>query len=148
GSLIHLFCKPNRTGGRWTAATHPDDWARFVRYAGQDIVAMRECERKMPRWNWGPNNIALWHLDQRINRRGFAVDLDLATAAIDLCSRANNATSEAVEVLTEGGVTAVTQRDKLVAHLLAEHGVDLPDMRASTLERRIDDPDLPWAARE
>ena len=147
-ALVMQFCKPNRTGGRWTRATHPADWAAFVRYAAQDIVAMRECARKMPGWNWGPKNIALWHLDQRINRRGFAVDLDLATAAIDLCSRANKATSDAVEVLTDGGVTAVTQRDKLVAHLLAEHGVDLPDMRASTLERRIDDPDLPWAARE
>ena len=148
--LVMLFCKPQTRGKvkRATRETHPEQWERFVRYAGQDIVAMRECARKMPTWNWQPRDIAYWHLDQEINRRGFAVDTELAEAAIDLCSARTKQISEEATVLTDGAVTAVTQRDRLLEHVLAEHGVTLPDLRATTLERRIEDPDLPWAVRE
>ncbi|MCW3543729.1 DNA polymerase I, partial [Burkholderia cenocepacia] len=50
--------------------------------------------------------------------------------------------------LTDGEVEKATQRDKLLAHLLAEYDIDLPDMKKSTLERRINDPDLPDPLRE
>lgn len=150
-SLVQLFCKP--TPSTWkvrraTRETHPDEWARFVRYAGQDIVAMRECLRRMPTWNWQPRDVGLWHLDQKINRRGFCVDTELAEAAIRVVARRGHENRERTTELTEGAVTAVSQRDKLIRFILAEHGVALPDMRAATLERRIDDPELPWAVRE
>ena len=150
GELIHLFCKPLTRGDlkRATAKTHPEQWQRFLRYAGQDIVAMRECARRMPKWNWQARDIACWHLDQRINRRGFAVDVDLAEGAIRLCTREAKDNAAKTEMLTGGAVEKVTQRDRLMKHVLAEHGVDLPDLRATTLERRIEDPDLPWAVRE
>jgi hypothetical protein len=45
-------------------------------------------------------------------------------------------------------VGSATQRDALLAHILQEYGVDLPDMQASTLERRIEDPGLPAPVRE
>ncbi|MCC7282294.1 MAG: hypothetical protein IT556_07915, partial [Acetobacteraceae bacterium] len=148
--LIRLFCMPLRTGdlARATSKTHPEQWQRFLRYAGQDIVAMRECARRMPNWNWQAGDIDCWHLDQRINRRGFAVDVDLAEAAIDICSREAKDNAAKAEMLTGGTVEKVTQRDRLMKHVLLEHGVDLPDLRATTVERRIEDPDLPWAVRE
>lgn len=148
--LIRLFCMPLRAGDlkRATPQTHPEQWQRFLRYAGQDIVAMRECARRMPKWNWQAGDIACWHLDQRINRRGFAVDVDLAEAAIDICSREAKDNAAKTEMLTGGTVEKVTQRDRLMKHVLLEHGVDLPDLRATTVERRIEDPDLPWAVRE
>jgi len=150
-SLLMLFCKPmpaNSRLRRATSTSHPEEWTRFVKYAGQDIVAMRGCMDRMPVWNWQPRDIALWHLDQEINRRGFAVDLDLARSAVDLCGeRARENAGRTLE-LTDGEVERVTQRDRLLKHLLMNYGVDLPDMRASTLERRIDDDTLPWAVRE
>lgn len=150
GELIRLFCMPQRRGDikRATSTTHPAEWQRFLRYAGQDIVAMREARKRMPAWNWQPRDIACWHLDQRINRRGFLLDLDLADAAITVCKLAASDNAAQTEMLTGGAVQKVTQRDKLLKHVLLEHGVDLPDLQATTLERRIDDPDLPWAVRE
>ena len=148
GDLIRLFCKPQANGKRATSLSHPAEWKRFLNYAGQDIVAMRECRRKMPAWNWQPRDIACWHLDQRINRRGFLIDLDLADAAITVCKLAAGDNAAQTEMLTDGAVQKVTQRDKLLKHVLLEHGVDLPDLQATTLERRIEDPDLPWAVRE
>ena len=88
--LINLFCKPrpkNQTLRRATRETHPEQWAEFLEYSRQDIVSMRAIHRLLPQWNYRGSELALWHLDQRINDRGFAVDLDLARAAIEATDR-------------------------------------------------------------
>ncbi|OZI58733.1 hypothetical protein [Bordetella genomosp. 1] len=150
-NLIHLFCKPrpkNQTLRRATRETHPKEWAEFVEYAGYDIEAMRIIHRKMPQWNYSGEEFDLWLLDQRINQRGVLVDGELARAAVAAVDKAKKELASRTVALTDGAVESATKRDKLLAYLLAEHGVELPDLQASTLERRIDDPSLPWALRE
>jgi len=145
--LMRLFCQPlprNQKLRRATKWTHPDKWAQFVDYAEHDVHALREVWRKLPRWNHDP---ARWHLDQRINDRGFAVDLDLVEGVIAAVDVEQHRLAEATLEHTGGAATA-TERDKLLAHILAEYGVGLPDMRGSTLERRVNDPDLPIELRE
>lgn len=149
--LIHLFCKPRPANSpirRATRETHPEQWAKFVAYAGQDIVAMRAVAAKLPVWNYKGAELALWHLDQRINDRGVAVDLVLAQAAIATVEREQKALAKRTQALTDGDVQAATQRDALLAHVLSEYGVPLPDMQQATLERRLNDPDLPESLRE
>lgn len=149
--LIHLFCKPRPAGSkieRATRETHPVEWARFVQYAGLDIEAMREVNRKLPEWNYKGDELALWHLDQRINDRGVAVDLELTQAAIQAVEREQKSLAKRTQELTNGAVQAATQRDAMLAHVLSEYGVELPDMQQSTLERRIADPDLPLELRD
>lgn len=149
--LIHLFCKPrpkNSNLQRATRETHPAEWARFVDYAKSDIYAMRAIARKMPRWNYHGDELALWWLDQRINDRGVCVDTELAHAAIRAVQRQQKQLAARTVELTNGAVEKTTQRDKLLKHLLAEYGVDLPDLTSSTLERRIADENLPSALRE
>ncbi|WP_310644911.1 DNA polymerase I [Burkholderia cenocepacia] len=152
-ALIQLFCKPRPAYSelrRATRETHPEQWAKFLAYAGNDITAERAVHKAMPRWNY-PNNaaeLALWHQDQRINMRGMQMDVELAEAAVRAIDRAQKDLAARTVELTDGEVAKATQRDKLLAHLLAEYGVDLPDMKKSTLERRINDPDLPDALRE
>lgn len=151
GQLINRFCKPQpaaRTLRRATRETHPEEWAQFIEYAGADIVSMREIDKRLPTWNYKGEELDLWHLDQRINDRGVAVDLELARAAIDASERTKAELAARTADLTGGEVQATTQRDALLAHLLEQYGVNLPDLRASTLERRIDDPDLPAVVRE
>lgn len=151
--LIQLFCKPRPAFSelrRATRETHPEQWTKFLDYAGRDITAMRAVHKAMPRWNY-PNNtteLALWHQDQRINMRGMQMDVELAEAAVRAIERAQKDLAARTVELTDGEVAKATQRDKLLAHLLAEYGVDLPDMKKSTLERRINDPDLPDPLRE
>ncbi|AAT38391.1 putative DNA polymerase protein [Burkholderia phage BcepC6B] len=151
--LIQLFCKPRPANSglrRATRETHPEQWAKFLTYAGADITAERAVHKAMPRWNY-PNNVtelALWHQDQRINMRGMQMDVELAEAAVRAIDRAQKELAARTVELTDGEVAKATQRDKLLAHLLAEYEVDLPDMKKSTLERRINDPDLPDALRE
>jgi DNA polymerase bacteriophage-type len=146
--LVLKFCKPDAKGNRATRETDPDDWMQFVHYAARDILSMRRAHKAMPMWNYRERDIALWHLDLRTNYRGFAVDLDLADAAIRTAAGVQAGLAMDVQDLTEGAVGSANQRDALLAHILDVHGVELPDMRADTLERRLDDPDLPDAVKD
>lgn len=150
--LVQLFCKPRPKGSkirRATKATHPVEWQIFAHeYAPSDISSMRVLYHQMPRWNYPAREHALWCLDQRINDRGFAVDLDLARAAVAAVDRAKKLKDKATGDLTYGEVHSTTQRDALLKHLLSEWGVDLPDLQSATLERRVNDESLPWPVRE
>lgn len=147
--LIQLFCKPrpkNMKLRRATSETHPEEWAAFVEYAKADITSMREVYKKLPKWNykWREGfEYNLWLLDQKINNRGVAVDVPFAEAAIRTADVAREDLAARAQQLTQGAVQAATQRDAVLEHLFEEYGVHLPDMRADTLERRLQDPDLP-----
>lgn len=150
--LIQLFCKPrpkNSTLRRATRETHPKEWNEFLEYSRQDIVAMRAIDARLPSWNYrtGHPELALWHLDQRVNDRGVAVDLDLARSAIAAVDREQARLKKQVLTETDGQVTSASRRDQLLAFILAEHGVELPDMKADTLRRRVEDPTLPEGVR-
>lgn len=146
--LIQLFCKPRPKGHtlrRATRETHPKEWTEFLEYSRQDIVAMRTIDQRLPSWNYraGHPELGLWHLDQRINDRGVAVDTELASAAIDAVAREQARLKAEVVEATDGLVQSASKRDQLLAFICAEYGVDLPGMKADTLRRRIEDPELP-----
>lgn len=150
-ALIQLFCKPrpkNSKLRRATSKTHPEEWRRFVAYAGLDIEAMREVYKRLPKWNYQGAELALWHRDQQINDRGVCMDVQLAQAAIEAVDQEQKHLAKRTQVMTDGEVQAATQRDALIKHIVESYGVDLPDMQRSTLERRIADPDLPSAVKE
>lgn len=155
--LIRLFCVPapkNAKVRRRTKKTHPEEWQRFLSYAGGDIRSMRRLRKLLPSWNY-PGKVGnhynehdVWRLDQTVNERGFAVDLELADAAIALSSIVKQRNDAFVNEETWGEVQTANQRAELLKYLLAHYGVELPDMQKSTLERRIDDPNIPEVAKE
>ena len=150
--LIQLFSKPRPKGHtirRATKATHPNEWVEFLGYSRQDIIAMREVHRRLPSWNFRPGapEVALWHLDQLINTRGVLLDLDLARGAIAAVEDEKARLKQAVSDATLGEVSGPSKRDELLRFILEAYGVDLPDMRADTLRRRIEDPELPEAVK-
>ncbi|EDQ7953549.1 DNA polymerase [Salmonella enterica] len=150
-SLIQLFCKPrpkNSKLRRATSKTHPEEWRRFVAYAGLDIEAMREVYKRLPKWNYRGTELALWHRDQQINDRGVCMDVQLAQSAIEAVDLEQKRLAKRTQVMTDGEVQAATQRDALIKHIVESYGVELPDMQRSTLERRMADPDLPSAVKE
>ena len=149
--LIRLFCIPpsaNLTRPRATKHTHPTEWERFLDYGKLDVVAMREVYKRLPKWNYVGFERELWELDQRINDRGFAIDLDFVRGALTAINREQARLKKRVNAMTYGEVEAATQRDAMLRHLLSEYGIELPDMQKGTLERRIEDPDLPAPVRE
>lgn len=155
-ALVRLFCIPQNEAfvakfgtDRATRDTHPAEWMRFIKYAGGDITTMREVRRKLPQWNYSDaKQVELCLIDWRINARGFQVDVELAKAAVTGADKAKAILSKRTKEITNDQVESTTQRDVLLAHILAAYDVELPDMKADTLERRVDDPDLPEAVRE
>lgn len=146
--LIQMFCKPTPKGHklrRMTRETHPKEWAEFLEYSRQDIPAMRSVDQALPNWNFKPGHseLDLWHLDQRINDRGFAVDVPLARAAIEAVEVEQKRLRGRVQEETDGIVSSASKRDLLLGYILAEYGVNLPDFKADTLRRRMEDPELP-----
>lgn len=149
--LIHLFCKPlpdNRILRRATQATHPAEWERFRAYAASDIVAMRECMRRMPSLNNTETEIALWQLDQKINDRGVSIDLGLARAAIDAVAKAQANLKQQAQDITGGAVRSTTQGAVLRLQILEQFGVDMPDLQMGTVEKYLADPAVPEALKE
>lgn len=150
---IQLFCKPrpkNSKLRRATRETHPNEWQDFLLYAGSDIHAMRALVTRLPRVNYPAHEgeRALWVYDQRMNDRGIPVDRQLAYMAIRASDIAQAGMSTDVYMQTGGEVQAATQRDAMLKFILETHGVELPNMQAATLERRLDDPDLPQPVKD
>jgi DNA polymerase len=155
--LIRLFCIPIKDSEppRYNdKRSHPAEWMEFIVYAAGDIVTMREAHKRMPRWNvFGPSltaqrETALWHLDLQINYRGVQMDLDLAKHAVRAVDTEKARLARRTTEMTLDAVPSTTQRDVLLAYLLEEHGVTLPDMQSDTIERRLRDPEIPDAVRE
>jgi len=153
--LIHLFCKPQNDDfvkkhgtDRASKTTHPKEWQEFIEYAAQDIVVMRTAHKKCPMWNYRDKQVRLCHLDWIINSRGFQIDMDLVKAAISASDREKARLARETQVLTDGAVQAATQRDALLDHIAKVWNITLPDMLADTLERRMEDPDLPEPLKE
>ena len=140
-NLIQFFCKPtgkNMKIRRRTRETHPAEWATFVDYAKSDINAMREIYRKLPKWNLTPREVALWRLDQTINRRGMAIDLELVAAALRAIDREQAHLSRRAASITDGYLAAATQRDKMLEFILGEYGYGLADLKGSTVEKFLE----------
>ncbi|MDF7671139.1 DNA polymerase [Orbaceae bacterium ESL0721] len=151
--LVQLFCKPRPKTSkirRATRKTHPTEWGAFKHYATQDIIAMRELHKRMPTWNLQPKGFEyfLWCLDQTINDRGVCIDATLAKKAIELIEKERKRLAYRSKCLTDNEVQAATQRDAMLRHILNAYGVTLPDLTAATIERRLDDPELPQGLKE
>lgn len=148
-ALIQQFCVPiyGQHVEFYDHTTNPKDWSMFVEYAKRDIEAMRAIHKLMPTVNYPGMEHKLWELDQVINSRGLPVDLELAEAADEAAQCERLALNDATHRATHGEVGAATQRDALLMHMATEHDVWLPDLKADTLERYLERPDLPDAVR-
>lgn len=140
--LIQLFCQPRpkkQKLRRATRDTHPAEWQAFIDYARLDIEAMRAVYKRIPKWNWTAAERELWLLDQKINDRGVAIDLDLVEAAISAVDQEQAALAEEAQELTGGIVGAATQRDAVLQYVAEVFGVELSDLRGATVERLLED---------
>ena len=156
-TYIQIFCIPKKDGTYNTRWSHPEAWADFCRYGGQDVVAMRAIWAKLPKWNATPRMWAFWRLDFRMNHRGVAMDLGLAHHAVaattaakaSLASRTAELSKLNTDYLeeTESALETTNQRDRLLSYM-AGFGVTLPDLTADTVERRLEDESLPIHIKE
>ena len=146
-ALIQRFSKPtpkNYKMRRYTAETHPDEWALFIKYAVSDITAMREVFHKLPRWGNSEFEDRVLELDQLINDRGFKVDVALAEAAIEAVEKHKAQLQEEAQRKYGGSLTG---KDFLpiLRELAPAHRIH--NAQKSTLNDLLADDDLPDDAR-
>lgn len=142
GKLMRLFCIPGENDSYVEPWDRPEEWARFRNYGCEDTASMREAYRKLPHHNYVNEHLELWHLDQRINQRGFQFDSPLAHAAVAFLERAKQVADAAVQKATGDAVGAVTQRNRLLAYLVEKYKIDLPNLRASEIREWLEHDDL------
>jgi len=148
---IQLFTKPcpkNWKIRRATRETHPDEWRGFIEYARLDVDAMRHVHGRLPNWNSTHGERHLWRLDQRINDRGVAIDLDLAQSAIRAFQRASGALASRASALTGGQVSSTTQRQRFIDYLRDARGFEPEDLTKGTVEALLKEVDLDPKVRE
>lgn len=112
--LIQLFCMA--AGG--TPQSHPVEWQRFIGYAGQDIDELRAvwfATRRLPRKEWRE-----YWVNERINDRGMAVDIEFARRAAAVAELSAQRLSAQLAELTDRVVTAATQA-KRIGEWLYQH---------------------------
>ena len=146
-ALIQRFSKPtpkNYKIRRYTAETHPDEWALFIKYAVSDITAMREVFHKLPRWGNSEFEDRVLELDQLINDRGFKVDVALAESAIEAVEKHKVQLQEEAQRKYGGSLTG---KDFLpiLRELAPAHRIH--NAQKSTLNDLLADDDLPDDAR-
>lgn len=146
-ALIQRFSKPtpkNYKIRRYTAETHPDEWALFIKYAVSDITAMREVFHKLPRWGNSEFEDRVLELDQLINDRGFKVDVALAEAAIEAVEKHKAQLQEEAQRKYGGSLTGKDFLPILRELAPAHH---IHNAQKSTLNDLLADEDLPDDAR-
>lgn len=142
-ALIKRFCKPTPKTykiRRYTRETHPEEWAKFLRYAALDIVAMREVYWRIPDWGNTPKEDEILLIDQLINDRGFYVDVDLARAAIKAVQAHKE---ELKEEAWERFGGKLTGNDFLPILRDIAPAFTIHNAQKSTLNDLLEDPDFP-----
>lgn len=147
--LIRTFCIPNAEGSFGTSLTHPAEWQSFIEYGVADIIAMRECYKRMPSWVFSSIERDLYAYTQVMNDRGIGIDRELAIAAMvqsdalkDKYKRRGKdvavaAVTEALgsdEQIQDAGELNIASQ-KAVLQFLSSFGVTLEDARSATIEK-------------
>ncbi len=146
-ALIQRFSKPtpkNYKIRRYTADTHPEEWAWFIKYGISDITSVREVFYKLPCWGNSEFEDRVLELDQLINDRGFKVDVALAEAAVEAVEKHKAQLQEEAQRKYGGSLTG---KDFLpiLRELAPAHRIH--NAQKSTLNDLLADDDLPDDAR-
>lgn len=105
--LIRYFsmpCKPTASNDDRTRnfPNHaPDKWAAFKAYNHRDVETEMAIQQKLANFPLPETVWEEYHLDQEINDRGVALDMDLVRQAIDMDSRSRSKLMGMLRELTE-----------------------------------------------
>lgn len=124
--LIRKFCNPKKDGSFRDPKDFPEEWAEFVEYNRQDVVAEREIFNLLKQWIPDASEHKLWCLDARINERGVPIDRVFAEQADEMGNRFKaELTDRALEITGLDNPNSVAQ---VKAWLQDQEGVEVPTL--------------------
>lgn len=137
--LINTFCKLVR-GKRIRPEDKPLEWIEFLEYGRQDVVTLYEAHQALiAEGEWSEPEREIYYVDQVINDRGVAVDVETARAAVEAGSENQSAAAEEMQSLL--GIANANSVQQVTAGL-AEKGLEIPDLTAATVEALLRRTDL------
>ena len=142
--LIRYFCSPCKptksNGGRTRNLPEhdPGKWSLFKSYNKRDVEVEMAIQKRLSKY---PVPDFIWdeyHLDQEINDRGIALDMDVVENAITFDERSKAALSETMQDIT--GVENPNSVIQMKAWL-SENGVEAESLGKKDVAKLIDDTD-------
>lgn len=129
----------------WTPETAPNDFKILYRYCKIDVLTEEKIDEKLP--DLIPFEQNNWFVDQELNLRGVAVDMPLVNKIFNIMQAEAKTMATELDVLTMGLVQSGRSRDQIIAYLDL-FDIEMPDLRAGTVEDFLARPDLPEDARK
>lgn len=113
----------------------PEQLAALFAYCRQDVLAEAALSSALP--DLSREELAIYHLDQRINERGFQLDTEGVAAALALIEGESVELNAELRELTGGAVEKATQRARMIDWFATE-GLDLEDTTKATVDTYLD----------
>ena len=144
--LMMKMCKPLKTNGdtvEWYGDI--DDHMRLRQYCIDDVHVERAMNKIFIPFS--DEELADYHVSERINDRGVCVDVELAQCAVESFTREQAIAIEKLSTVTGGVVTKPTQRDRIL-NWLDSVGLTLPNLTAETVNETLERTDLSTPVRD
>lgn len=125
--LIKYFCQPcvpTKSNGQRTRnlpCHAPDKWLAFKKYNIRDVETEMSIQTRLAKYPVPESVWDQYHIDQEINDRGVALDMELVRQAIQMDGRSRSELTQAMKELTELENPNSVQQMKL---WLADNGLE------------------------
>jgi DNA polymerase len=147
GQLIQLLSKPKNPTKACaelfrSAAKYPGLYTEMYSYCMQDVKSEISISGMIPELS--PSELELWFLDQEINTRGVAIDVDGMNGCIAIVDLAKAKYTDELQQITDGAVQAVDEIVKGSAGdkwMLAQ-GVNMCSFAKPNVKTAVDAGDL------
>ncbi len=117
----------------------PEVWAVLYEYCKIDVKAEELLDQSLP--DLIPQEQEIWFLNQRLNWRGLRIDIPTVEKIIGIMEIESKKKLKELDSLTMGLVTKPGAR-KSILDFLALEGIELPDIRAKTVDDALAGDDL------
>lgn len=118
---------------------------KLYQYCRTDVEAERLAETKL--YPLSPSERQVYLLDQTINDRGISVDLETTRMALELVEKAGGRLNERIAKITNGLVTTINQRDKMI-QWFGMQGSHFTSLDKQGIVNALKDTSLPPQVRE
>jgi DNA polymerase len=112
-------------------AAAPHVWEALYEYCKIDVIAEELLDQSLP--DLIPGEQEIWFLNQRLNWRGLRIDIPTVKKIVSIMGDESKKKLKELDSLTMGLVTKAGAR-RSILEFLALEGVELPDLKAKTVE--------------
>lgn len=112
----------------------PDIWQTLYQYCEIDVRAEEALDDALP--DLPPQEQEIWHLNQLLNCRGLRIDIPTVHKVVGIMAEESETKLKELDSLTMGLVTKPGAR-KSILDFLALEGIELPDLRAKTVDDKL-----------